>query len=243
MGYLSSPEDEFAVAAGAPRLALTSPPTGVVLGRDQRGRLLRAHLVDEEPVSTTVLAGTGLVALLLRRVVASGTRVVVRSTRPELWSTLRGRLGARVDDVEVLTGAQAHPGTGSFARPVLVVTDLGHAPATPPPATPPPAVLPTAVLPTAPAPWVGSLTVAAGFTPAAAPVLRESALLLCGAMPVAEATFLLRVLGWAPATAAALTGLRPDQLAVLSTGRFSVATAVTDRAEAALREEADLAGW
>ncbi|BBH65695.1 hypothetical protein ACTI_23800 [Actinoplanes sp. OR16] len=170
-------------------LALPVIDHGLLLGHNRQGRAVLIRPFRAAP-SRMVLVGSARCAQLIAfRSLGIGARVVVRTNRPAAWATLR----QAVDDESLALNPAGVP-AGSQLRPTLLVGDDGTDIAEP-------------------APWTTTLTV----LDEADPDLAASAdLLLLQTLGPDEAALLDPVLDLGDGTAAALTEMPPDLVAIIT---------------------------
>jgi len=119
------------------RLAASTGPTGVILGRDHGGALAPVRLLRAEPTRVAVVGGPWLAHLLVFRCLAVGAFAGITTTSPARWMRLAELAGVsdRVSITTVAGSSQVSaagpppsaepPVARGSLQPVLLVTDTG----------------------------------------------------------------------------------------------------------------------
>jgi hypothetical protein len=96
-----------------------------MIGIDRHGVPLAVRLFRSEPTRVSLVGGPVCAQLLTLRALAVGARVVVQSTRPQVWEALQQGLGP-AEALSVLPpGRLGAPPPATPLRPQLLVLDIG----------------------------------------------------------------------------------------------------------------------
>ncbi|GAA0281512.1 hypothetical protein GCM10009539_81710 [Cryptosporangium japonicum] len=192
--------------ANAPALRLLSPSTsaaGLVLGYDADNTVATARLFQPEPTRMVLVGGLWAARILVFRTLALGATVTVLTARPDAWNGF-GRWAAGSDDrVRVAPLDTPFHATSSSLAPALVVQD-GNA-------------LGGTVRGTL-GPWQAQLSVVPQLTAYAFPAIREAGLVAVQRLTMDEVTAATPLLRLNRESAALVSALQDDMLALFDDG-------------------------
>jgi type VII secretion protein EccE len=187
-------------AIGAPELPLS--PAGLMIGRNQSGGPVLIRLFRPEPTRALLVGGLPGAQLLVFRSMATGARVLVRTTRPHAWEPfVRGAANAGEGITILPPGRPFDAPAGSVRQPTLTVLDTGSAPGGPEPSRD--------------AGWQTVLVVRDEFGTADLPHATEADVVVLQRLTQAEATLLGGTLGLGE-TATYFPRMRTDMVAVIN---------------------------
>ncbi|MEU4155609.1 type VII secretion protein EccE [Actinoplanes sp. NPDC026670] len=185
---------------GAPELPIS--PAGLMIGRNQGGGAVLIRLFRPEPTRALLVGGLPGAQLLAFRAMATGARVVVRTTRPHAWEPFARGAAVPGEAITILpAGRPFDAPAGSVRHPTLTVLDTGAAPGGPEPARD--------------AGWQTTLVVRDEFGAPDLPHATEADLVVLQRLTPAEATLLGGTLGLGE-TASYFPRMRTDMVAVIN---------------------------
>ncbi|BEL10348.1 hypothetical protein Q0Z83_085390 [Actinoplanes sichuanensis] len=185
---------------GAPELPIS--PAGLMIGRNQGGGAVLIRLFRPEPTRALLVGGLPGAQLLAFRSMATGARVVVRTTRPHAWEPFARGAAVPGEAITILPpGRPFEAPAGSVRHPTLTVLDTGSAPGGPEPARD--------------AGWQTTLVVRDEFGAPDVPHATEADLVVLQRLTPAEATLLGGTLGLGE-TASYFPRMRTDMVAVIN---------------------------
>ncbi|WP_233196786.1 type VII secretion protein EccE [Verrucosispora sp. ts21] len=181
-------------------LELPYGSAGLVVGTNRHGSPVTVRLFRPESTRVMIVGGVRAAQLVTMRAMALGSRVVVQTTRPQLWQPFVRGVGTPGEPIPLLPpGRQIETGPGTPLSPVLVVLD-----APPPTGGPRPG-----------AAWQTTLLVRDELTPADADALGRSDLAVLQPLSRTEAGIAGAALGLGD-SADWLTRIRHDMVAVVN---------------------------
>jgi type VII secretion protein EccE len=185
---------------GTPELPLS--PAGLMIGRNQSGGPVLIRLFRPEPTRALLVGGLPGAQLLVFRAMATGARVLVRTTRPHAWEPfVRGAANPGEAITILPPGRPFDAPAGSVRQPTLTVLDTGSAPGAPEPARD--------------AGWQTTLVVRDEFGAADLPHATEADVVVLQRLTQAEATLLGGTLGLGE-TSTYFPRMRTDMVAVIN---------------------------
>jgi hypothetical protein len=177
-------------------LAMPHPNAGVLLGTGQGALPVAVRLIRREPTRLVVLGGAWLVPLLAFRVLATGARVVVRSSSaPERWQELGTWATGRPGRLSVAGAGSSEVDNGG---PTLVISEAGISATEPPPDRA----------------WLTQLTAIGHCSQETIGAALRADTLLAANLSTTEVDVLARAMGLSDAAATSLSTLAPDMLAL-----------------------------
>jgi type VII secretion protein EccE len=184
----------------APELPIS--PAGLMIGRNQGGGAVLIRLFRPEPTRALLVGGLPGAQLLAFRAMATGARVLVRTTRPHAWEPFARGAAVPGEAITILPpGRPFDAPAGSVRHPTLTVLDTGAAPGGPEPARD--------------AGWQTTLVVRDEFGAPDVPHATEADLVILQRLTPAEATLLGGTLGLGE-TASYFPRMRTDMVAVIN---------------------------
>jgi hypothetical protein len=179
---------------------LSTPGTGLVLGRDSDKSSVMLRLFRPEPTRVTLVGGPWVCQLLMLRALALGARIAILTTAPEWWEGFGEWATGSKDRVVVLPVDRTVNASGSSQAPVLMLYDAG--------------LLGPSVQPSL-GPWQTQLTVLRQLTAYGQPAVQESNLVVTQRLTVAEAEVANAALRLGERTSYLLQVLNEDMVALL----------------------------
>ncbi|MCI4063792.1 type VII secretion protein EccE [Micromonospora sp. R77] len=187
-----------ASVGGAALDALELPlgEAGLMVGANRHGGAVTVRLFRPEATRLMLVGGVRVAQLTVLRALALGARVVVQTTRPQVWERFVRGVGA----IPVTPPGRPVGGPpGSPLQPLLLVLDAGPAPADAPPGPP----------------WQSTLVVRDELTPADVDALGRADLAILQPLDPGEAALAGAALGLG-GSAEWLTRIRDDMVAVVN---------------------------
>ncbi|QSB07125.1 hypothetical protein [Natronoglycomyces albus] len=120
------PQPQLPTARALELMTSTSPPAGLVMGRDAEQLPVVAPFFRPEPTKVAMIGGVYLARLLVFRALALGARVAVCTVRPQEWNGLGEAATGRSDRLAVLQGDRPVTVEASQHSPALYVYDVGE---------------------------------------------------------------------------------------------------------------------
>lgn len=120
------PQPQLPTSRALELMTSTSPPAGLVMGRDAEQEPVVAPFFRPEPTKVAMIGGVYLARLLVFRALALGARVAVCTVRPQEWNGLGEAATGRNDRLAVLQGDRPVTVEASQHSPALYVYDVGE---------------------------------------------------------------------------------------------------------------------
>jgi hypothetical protein len=178
-------------------------PAGLMLGRDMQRVPVPVRLFREEPTRVVLVGGWWLSWLVVFRTLATGARVVVRTSAAGRWQGLAQAAQGCGDLLTVLVGERPVELPASRTSPLLLVDDLGMAGAS---------------ARGAQAPWQTRLTVLPRLTSVGLPVTGEASMVLTQRLSDLEASAAADLLRLSGQTTSLLQVMHDDMVALIGGG-------------------------
>jgi hypothetical protein len=183
--------------------AVSTPGTGLLLGRDGDRQPVSVRLFRPEPTRVALVGGPWACQLIMLRALALGARTVIHTTAPEWWDGFGEWATGSKDRVAVIPVNQQVNALASAQEPVLLLYDAG--------------LLGPSAQPTL-GPWQTQMTVLRQLTSYGLPAVQEANLLITQRLAAAEAEVAASALRLNDRTSYLLQVLNEDMLALVAGG-------------------------
>ncbi|MFI7604789.1 type VII secretion protein EccE [Micromonospora sp. NPDC049366] len=197
---LAPPEGPGQPAAALDGLELVVGDAGLMLGTNRHGAAVTVRLFRPDATRVLLVGGVPAAQLVAVRAMALGARVLVQTTRPQVWEPFVRGVGAPGTTIPLLPPGRPLPeGPPTPLSPTLIVVDVG----------------PVAVEPEPGPPWQSTLVVRDQLTPADVDALSRADLAVLQPLDPGEAALAGAALGLGE-SAEWLTRIRDDMVAVVN---------------------------
>ena len=183
-------------------IGVSSPGTGLILGADIDQRPVPIRFFRTESTRITLVGGVWAAQMVAFRALALGASAVVMTDNPAAWHGFGERATGRPDRVSVIAGEQPVRTLGTAQHPMLIVHDLGGAPAAA----------------TDLGPWQTRLTVLRQLDERGVAAVQDGHLVMMQRLDLAEATLAATALRLSGNSARLLQQLEDEMLALVGGG-------------------------